>query len=214
MNIVIILALLSALNANVYGTAHALLAGSARLRTARTRGHLNTRRAARRSSDLGAVRFHRGGVELPVARNHPEHHAQRDRFHVPGGLGLALISQIILRKRADRAGAESPLKMWLFPWLSYFAPALLAAIIVLGLFDSAVRFQLIATFILVCLIALACKVLIKPRPDSVSADDAARAPNARPARNTQALRNRSVAPDPTREIRSRSALLATGSRGD
>ncbi|MFH7391270.1 hypothetical protein RA278_29110, partial [Pseudomonas syringae pv. tagetis] len=55
---------------------------------------------------------------------------------------LALISQIILRKRADRAGVSSPLKMWAFPWLSYFALALLAAIVILGLLDTAVRFQL------------------------------------------------------------------------
>ena len=75
--------------------------------------------------------------------------------------GVALVSQIILRRRAERAGVSSPLKMWAFPWLSYFALALLAAIVVLGLLDPSVRLQFIATFVLVCLIALACKLLIR-----------------------------------------------------
>ena len=45
--------------------------------------------------------------------------------------------------------------------------ALLAAIVVIGLLDPAVRIQFIATFVLVCLIALACKLFIRN-------DDAAR----------------------------------------
>ena len=75
--------------------------------------------------------------------------------------GIALVSQIILRRRMDRAGESSPLRMWAFPWLSYFALALLAAIVVIGLLDPAVRIQFIATFVLVCLIALACKLFIR-----------------------------------------------------
>ena len=39
--------------------------------------------------------------------------------------------------------------------------ALLAAIVVIGLLDPAVRIQFIATFVLVCLIALACKLFIR-----------------------------------------------------
>ena len=62
--------------------------------------------------------------------------------------------------------------MWAFPWLSYFALALLAAIVVIGLLDPTVRIQFIATFVLVCLIALACKLLLRD-------DDAARATPAR-----------------------------------
>ena len=74
---------------------------------------------------------------------------------------FALISQIILRKRADRTGKTMSLKMWLFPWASYFALLLVAGIVVLGLTDAEARSQLIATFVLVCVIALLCKLLIR-----------------------------------------------------
>jgi L-asparagine transporter-like permease len=40
-------------------------------------------------------------------------------------------SQISLRRRLERAGAPSPaLRMWLFPWLSYFAIAAMLAVLV------------------------------------------------------------------------------------
>jgi amino acid transporter, AAT family len=72
---------------------------------------------------------------------------------------LALVSQIVLRRRADRDGTELPLRMWAFPWLSYLALALLAGIVLLGLLDDAVRAQLLLTAGLVALIALAARTL-------------------------------------------------------
>ena len=47
---------------------------------------------------------------------------------------------------------------------------------VLGLLDSTVRIQFIATFVLVCLIALACKLLI--RGDDAARTSAASSPAA------------------------------------
>lgn len=174
MNIVIILALLSALNANVYGSSR-MLYSLARRGSAPNALAGTSSRGVPRAAVVISVLF--GFIAVVLNYLWPET-ILNIMLNVIGSTclvvwGLALISQIILRKRADRAGVESPLKMWLFPWLSYFALALLAAIIILGLLDSVVRFQLIATFILVCLIALACKVFIKPRAGSVSADDAA-----------------------------------------
>ena len=65
------------------------------------------------------------------------------------------------------------------PALTIFA--LIGTVVVLGLLDSAVRIQFIATFVLVCLIALACKLLIR-------GDDDAPARSATPAEDDAAPR--------------------------
>ena len=54
--------------------------------------------------------------------------------------------------------------MWAFPWLSWFALALLAGIVLLGLLDDAVRVQLLLTAGLVALIALLARTLGRREP--------------------------------------------------
>lgn len=171
MNIVIILALLSALNANVYGSSRMLYSLARRGSAPRGLAATSSRGVPRLAVTI-SVLF--GFIAVVLNYLWPET-VLNVMLNVIGSTclvvwALALISQIILRKRADRAGVSSPLKMWAFPWLSYFALALLAAIVILGLLDTAVRFQLIATFILVCLIALACKVFTssRVRPEETS----------------------------------------------
>ena len=173
MNVVIVLALLSALNANIYGSSRMLFSlarrGSAPRALAAT-----TARGVPRAAVVASVVF--GFIAVVLNYLWPET-VLNVMLNLLGSTclvvwGIALVSQIILRRRMDRAGESSPLRMWAFPWLSYFALALLAAIVVIGLLDPTVRIQFIATFVLVCLIALACRLLLRD-------DDAARATPAR-----------------------------------
>ncbi|NKF33359.1 amino acid transporter, partial [Pseudomonas sp. BGM005] len=55
------------------------------------------------------------------------------------------VSQIILRRRADRSGEEMPMRMRGFPWLSWLCLALLAGVIALSMTDGAARAQLLLT---------------------------------------------------------------------
>ncbi|WP_411802848.1 amino acid permease [Arthrobacter sp. LAPM80] len=68
--------------------------------------------------------------------------------------GSALISQFILRRRADRDGTELPLRMRGFPYLNIAGLVLLAAIFAVGFSDLAGRTQLLSTFALVAAIAI------------------------------------------------------------
>src|SRR5699024_2878236 len=56
-----------------------------------------------------------------------------------------LVSQIVLRRRAEAAGSALPLRMWGYPWLSYATLAGIAVIIGLGLTVESVRFQIVGT---------------------------------------------------------------------
>ncbi|MDN5631198.1 amino acid permease [Glutamicibacter protophormiae] len=185
MTVVIILALLSALNANIYGSSRMLFSLARRGSAPRALGR-TSERGVPRAAVVASVAF--GFIAVVLNYVWPET-VLNVMLNVIGSTclvvwGVALVSQIILRRRADRAGVSSPLKMWAFPWLSYFALALLAAIVVLGLLDPSVRLQFIATFVLVCLIALACKLLLRgddaERPGSGASRDSAAHDDAAP----------------------------------
>ncbi|MHA7269768.1 amino acid permease [Arthrobacter sp. HLT1-20] len=70
--------------------------------------------------------------------------------------GIALVSQLILRRRADRDGTVLPLRMKAFPALTIFGLVLLAAIFVVGFMGEGSRGQLFGTFTLVAGIAVVC----------------------------------------------------------
>ncbi|GAA2123281.1 amino acid permease [Kocuria carniphila] len=173
MAIVIALALLSALNANLYGASRMLYSLS-------SRGY-----APARYSKLSAQGVPRAAVVasvivgfLTVGANYlwPE---QLLGFLL-NTIGstvlvvwtLSLISQIILRRRSDRAGRQLSFRMWGYPYLSYLALGLIAMIFVLGFSDPVVRTQLLLTGSLVLLIAVACKLrtMQKARTASASVD--------------------------------------------
>lgn len=167
MTVVIVLALLSALNANIYG-------GSRMLYSLARRGSAPRQFAA--ISDKGvpylAVVLSVVGGFVAVVLNYlwPEV-ILNIMLNIIGSTILAvwtfaLISQIVLRRRADREGRKLPLKMWAFPFASYAALVLVAAIVILGFTDPAVRFQLIATTVLIVVIAILTKVLIRNKDAS------------------------------------------------
>jgi AAT family amino acid transporter len=67
----------------------------------------------------------------------------------------ALLAQLALRLRADREGTELPLRMPGFPWLTGFGLLILAAIFTVGFIGEDSRPQLLSTFGLVALLAVA-----------------------------------------------------------
>ena len=170
MAIVIVLALLSALNANLYGA-------SRMLHSLSSRGY-----APARYSRLSPQGVPRAAVVasvivgfLTVGANYlwPE---QLLGFLL-NTIGstvlvvwtLSLISQIILRRRSDRAGRRLSFRMWGYPYLSYVALGLIALIFVLGFFDPVVRTQLLLTGSLVLIIAVACKLRTAQKSRTASA---------------------------------------------
>ncbi|NYD76552.1 amino acid permease [Arthrobacter cupressi] len=72
--------------------------------------------------------------------------------------GSALVSQLILRRRADREGTELPLRMKGFPALTVFGLVLLSIVFVVGFSNPESAGQLVATFLLIAGIAVACRV--------------------------------------------------------
>ena len=145
---VIVIALLSSMNANIYGASRMAFSMSQRSMLPAGLG-----RATKRGVPAAAVLATSVFGFVAVALNY---------FWAAEVLGvllnvvgstlivtwvMTLVSQIILRRRAEAAGDELPLKMWLFPWLSYAALAGIAAIIVLGLTVESVRIQIISTLV-------------------------------------------------------------------
>jgi AAT family amino acid transporter len=71
--------------------------------------------------------------------------------------GSALVSQWILRRRADRSGMFLPLRMAGFPWLTLLGLVLLGLIFLVGLSGPDSRVQLLGSFGLIAAIALLCR---------------------------------------------------------
>jgi AAT family amino acid transporter len=67
----------------------------------------------------------------------------------------ALLAQLALRLRADRDGIALPLRMAGFPWLTGLGLLILAAIFTVGFIGEDSRPQLLSTFGLVALLAVA-----------------------------------------------------------
>ncbi len=72
--------------------------------------------------------------------------------------GTALVSQLILRRRADRDGTPLPLRMKGFPGLTVFGLVLLGLIFAVASAPESSRIQLISTVLLIAGIAAACWV--------------------------------------------------------
>lgn len=146
MAVVIVIALLSAMNANLYGASRMIFSLARRGRAPRAAGRLG-RGGVPRTAVAASVAFGFAAVVLNYL--YPDT-VLLILLNLVGSTclvvwGISIVSQIILRRRAEAAGVELSFKMWAFPWLSYFALALLLGIVVLGFFDPAVRIQLLAT---------------------------------------------------------------------
>ncbi|MEE2522420.1 amino acid permease [Pseudarthrobacter sp. J75] len=74
-----------------------------------------------------------------------------------------LLSQFVLRRRADEAGQALTLRMRAFPYLTMAGMVILAAILILTCFDPVARTQLLSTIALTAGIAVACKLAARSR---------------------------------------------------
>lgn len=159
MQVVVVIALLSAFNANVYGTSRMAysLAG-------RGDGPQVLRRVSRREvpwvSVLVSVFF--GVVAVALNWLLPD-----DLLgFLLNAVGSALlvvwvliaVAQLrlrpVLEREATERGEPMTLRMWGFPWLTWATLAGLAAVVVLMLFDDTARTQLVSTGVLVVVIVL------------------------------------------------------------
>ncbi|TWS24471.1 amino acid permease [Tsukamurella sputi] len=159
MSLIIVVALLSSLNAMLFSASRMIHSLSERGAAPRAFSAL-TARSVPRNAVLASVAF---GFLTVVLNYLVPDKVLPLLLNVVGSTILVLwtfvaVSQIRLRNRARREGTEDalPLKMWCFPYLSYLALALLAGVAVLAMFDTAARNQLLATAALTVTIAAAC----------------------------------------------------------
>jgi aromatic amino acid permease len=152
MELVVVIALLSAFNANVYGTS--------RMAYSLARGGDGpawlsklTHHGVPRNAVLVSVFF--GFVSVWLNWLLPDT-ILGILLNAVGSALIAIwlfivVSHLRLRRKFEREGTIR-LRMWLFPYLSWFTLAMLIGFIVLMLSDSAARVQLASTFVLFLII--------------------------------------------------------------
>ncbi|MEU5438011.1 amino acid permease [Streptomyces sp. NPDC020719] len=145
MNVVVFVALLSALNANLYGSSRMIFSlaerGEAPKGLLKVSGGGVPRRAV-----LASVAF--GFISVLLNLKWPD----SVFLYMLNAVGAVLlfvwaliaVSQLRLRRRIEREAPEKlTLKMWAFPWLTWAALAAMAAVLVLMLLDDTARPQLL-----------------------------------------------------------------------
>lgn len=171
MELVVVIALLSAFNANIYGTSRMAYSLSRR-----GDGPAFMARISHSGVPLNAVLLSVFFGFVSVLLN----------WWLPDDLlGLLLnavgsallviwifivVSHLRLRPRLERAG-KLTVRMWLFPWLSYATLALLGGFVVLMLFDTDARTQLFSTCVLFLAITALAFLNARYRRKAVPATD-------------------------------------------
>lgn len=159
ITLVAVIALLSALNANLYGASRMIYSLSGRGEAPRFLSKLNKARVPMVAVGM-SVAF--GFIAAVLELLFPEQILPA-LFQLVGSTclmvwGSALVSQLILRRRADRDGTELPLRMKGFPGLTIFGLVLLALIFAVGFSNADSSRQLVSTIILIAAIAAACRI--------------------------------------------------------
>ncbi|MEV7133025.1 amino acid permease [Arthrobacter sp. NPDC093128] len=159
ITLVAVIALLSALNANLYGASRMIYSLSERGEAPRFLSKLNKARVPMVAVGV-SVAF--GFIAAVLELLFPEQILPA-LFQLVGSTclmvwGSALVSQLILRRRADRDGTELPLRMKGFPGLTIFGLVLLALIFAVGFSNADSSRQLVSTIILIAAIAAACRI--------------------------------------------------------
>ncbi|WP_341941637.1 amino acid permease [Microbacterium sp. LWH10-1.2] len=146
MDLIVVIALLSAMNANIYGASRMAYSlgerGLAPLVATRT-----SVKGVPYIAVLASVAF--GFVTVALNWIYPDA-VLPALLNVVGSTILVIwtataVSQIILRRRADRDGEAMPMRMWGFPWLSWVCLVLLGVVIALAMIDGGARVQLLLT---------------------------------------------------------------------
>ncbi|WP_427130675.1 amino acid permease [Pseudarthrobacter sp. S9] len=159
ITLVAVVALLSALNANLYGASRMVYSLSERGEAPRILSNLNKARVPVVAVGV-SVAF--GFLAAVLELLFPERILPA-LFQLVGSTclvvwGSALVSQLILRRRADRDGTPLPLRMKGFPGLTVFGLVLLALIFAVGFSGPDSSRQLFSTLALVAGIAAACRL--------------------------------------------------------
>jgi len=162
MNAVVVVALLSAMNANIYGSSRMLYSLGQRKLAPRAVTHV-TGKGVPAKSVISSVSF----SFLAVGLNWiwPEA-VMPILLNVVGSTIIVIwafiaVTQLILRRRADRDGAHLPLRLWGFPGLSIATIVLLAAIVAIAMPDPAARTQLLLTGGLTAAIWVISKIALR-----------------------------------------------------
>ncbi|KHK98525.1 amino acid transporter [Microbacterium mangrovi] len=169
MSLIVVIALLSAMNANIYAASRMAFSlgerGLAPLVATRV-----SVSGVPRVAVLASVAF--GFVTVVLNWLFPDA-VLPALLNVVGSTLLVIwtataVSEIILRRRADAAGVALPMRMWGFPWLSIVTLVLLGGIILLAMLDEAARIQLLLTMALtVALVVIARLTRGSSRPGVV-----------------------------------------------
>jgi AAT family amino acid transporter len=159
ITLVAVIALLSALNANLYGSSRMIYSLANRGEAPQFLSKLNQARVPMIAVGV-SVAF--GFIAAVLELLFPEKILPA-LFQLVGSTclmvwGSALVSQLILRRRADRDRTELPLRMKGFPALTIFGLILLALIFAVGFSSAESSRQLVSTLILVAAIAAACRI--------------------------------------------------------
>nr|WP_258564330.1 amino acid permease [Streptomyces himalayensis] len=145
MNIVVFVALLSALNANLYGSSRMVFSLAERGEAPKALLRVDRGGVPRRAV-LASVAF--GFVSVLLNLKWPD----TVFLYMLNAVGAVLlfvwaliaVSQLRLRRRIEREAPERlVLKMWAFPWLTWAALAGMAAVLVLMLTDDGTRSQVL-----------------------------------------------------------------------
>jgi AAT family amino acid transporter len=154
ITLVAVAALLSALNANLYGASRMAFSLAERGEAPRSLAFLSKARVPV-VAVLASVSF--GVVTAVLEVAFPEKVLPL-LLNIVGSTSLlvwasALLAQLALRLRADREGTFLPLRMAGFPWLTGIGLLILAAIFTVGFIGEDSRPQLLSTFGLVAVLA-------------------------------------------------------------
>jgi AAT family amino acid transporter len=159
ITLVAVVALLSALNANLYGASRMIFSLAERGEAPAVLSRLNRARVPMVAVAVSvAFGFFAAVLELLFPDK-----ILPALFQLVGSTclmvwGSALVSQLILRRRADRDGTPLPLRMKGFPALTIFGLALLALIFAVGFSNADSSRQLVSTIVLIAAIAAACRI--------------------------------------------------------
>jgi amino acid transporter, AAT family len=154
ITLVAVIALLSALNANLYGASRMIFSLAQRHEAPAVLGWAD-RRQVPVLAVLASVLF---GFAATVMELLFPDKVLPVLLNIVGSTcllvwTLSLVSQLVLRRRADRAGLSLPFRMAAFPWLTGLALAILALIFALLLYGDQTRLQFLSMVVLTLFIA-------------------------------------------------------------
>lgn len=164
MSLLIVVALLSAMNANIYGASRMLYSLGTRKMAPTAVTHV-TGKGVPANAVVWSVSFSFIAVGLnwiwPDA-------VMPLLLNVVGSTIIVIwsfiaVTQFVLRRRADRENLQMPLRLWGFPYLSLATIAAMAAVVGIAMTDATARTQLLLTLGLTGLLWLVSKLSYRNR---------------------------------------------------